>query len=108
MYVRAVRRLQVAVAIIAVCLPVQAATAAGVGAACGGFMGLPCDAGSFCQFDTGKCGQFDLMGKCVQVPQACDRISRPVCGCDGKTYGNDCVRLQARVSKASNGQCRLR
>jgi hypothetical protein len=28
-----------------------------------------------------------------------------VCGCDGKTYGNDCVRLAAGISKNFDGAC---
>ena len=29
----------------------------------------------------------------------------PRCGCDGKTYGNDCARQAAGVSKRSDGKC---
>ena len=72
---------------------------------CGGIIGLPCPSGSFCQIPAGKCGA-DMFGTCAKVPTVCPRYVRPVCGCDGKTYGNDCTRQMARVSKKSNGKCK--
>ena len=29
----------------------------------------------------------------------------PVCGCDGQTYGSDCARLAAGITKARDGAC---
>lgn len=80
-------------------------SAVGPGQTCGGVGGIPCDAGLFCQAPTGKCGP-DTLGKCVKVPEICNARYLPVCGCDNKTYGNDCNRQAAKVSKKHDGACR--
>ena len=76
-----------------------------VGAKCGGFAGATCSKNEFCQRPTGICAFPDIEGTCVRVPHACPMVELPVCGCDGKTYGNDCMRERAKVSKAHDGKC---
>ncbi|CKZ53393.1 Kazal-type serine protease inhibitor domain [Mycobacterium tuberculosis] len=33
------------------------------------------------------------------------RVSRPVCGCNGKTYANDCERQRVKVQLDHVGAC---
>lgn len=54
---------------------------------------------------TGACGAPNLPGTCKAIPQLCYQIYKPVCGCDGVTYSNDCVRLHAQVQLAHDGAC---
>lgn len=80
------------------------ASAAGVGETCGGIASIQCDAGLLCQYPMNQCDVADLGGKCVQA-DSCSAEGPAVCGCDGKTYANECEIMRAGVIPARNGKC---
>ncbi len=72
---------------------------------CGGVNNTPCGSGWFCEKPAGVCDGTDTLGECVEKHEVCTREFRPVCGCDGKSYGNDCVRIGNGVLKKHDGEC---
>jgi hypothetical protein len=70
------------------------------GASCG--TSAECEKGEFC--DLG-CPNMFKPGVCTTVPDRCFDVYKPVCGCDNRTYSNDCYRRKAKVGLKSKEAC---
>jgi hypothetical protein len=66
--------------------------------ACG--PGTPCKATEYCS--QASC---EAAGQCKSRPTTCPGMYSPVCGCDNKTYGNECEAHSVGISVQYKGQC---
>lgn len=75
------------------------------GEMCAGLAGIECGNGLYCSMDAGRCTVADDAGVCRKKPEVCTEQYEPVCGCDGKTYGNACQAEMAGAKLNKPGAC---
>jgi hypothetical protein len=79
------------------------------GKICGPILNGQCPTGEVCNITS--CG-IGALGTCTTQPKPTQcfdyfwKPAAPVCGCDNKTYGNDCLRLQKGVALQHKGACK--
>ena len=66
-----------------------------------------CKPQEFCKIDGACAVSGAKLGTCTGFPVPCadPPVDAPVCGCDGKTYGNTCFAWSAGVNVSYSGKC---
>ena len=93
------------IAMLGMAIGLSKSEAANLDEACGGAANITCNSALWCQRVAGHCKVADAAGQCDKAPTFCMRVSRPVCGCNGKTYANDCERQRVKVQLDHVGAC---
>jgi hypothetical protein len=63
-----------------------------------------CHTDAFCKKMTGACE--NEAGICMSRPKECIMIYSPVCGCNERTYGNECIASSFGVNILYESECR--
>lgn len=63
-----------------------------------------CGADEYCDWVGDACGPPES-GVCTPLPDGCDAVYMPVCGCDGEVYSNACEAARAKVDVAAADTC---
>jgi hypothetical protein len=69
---------------------------------------MPCEsADEYCDVESEEGNECNSLkfGTCKKPPKTCLKDWDPVCGCDGKTYSNDCFRRANSVFSSTPGEC---
>jgi len=73
-------------------------------------MGASCTTNKACHDTKMWCskpnGHCKGKGDCMAKPDVCPDVVAPVCGCNGKTYNNECMAHRAGVNVAHDGKCK--
>jgi hypothetical protein len=86
-------------------LPASPLSAAARGETRDGIAAIQCEEGLWCEHAPGQCAVADAAGMCAKASEICTEDYHPVCGCNGKTYGNDCMRKVKKVQLDHIGEC---